>query len=106
MALDMATVARWQRAAQRALAADLTGDLVKRGNSILVASTSTDGRRHRVQLVNNQVGACTCEAGQFGRPCSHRAAVAIRLYERETGARVVAIKAGAALAMERYLRAN
>ena len=55
---------------------------------------------------SSRLGGCDCEAGLLGQPCKHRAAVAIRLYERETGARVVAIKAGAALAMERYLRAG
>jgi uncharacterized Zn finger protein len=106
MALDMATAQRWTRAAQRALAADLTGDLIRRGNSVLVPSTTSDGKRYRVQLDGNRVGQCDCEAGLLGKPCKHRAAVAIRLYEKATGARVVAIKAGAALAMEKYLRPN
>jgi hypothetical protein len=106
MALDMNTLNRWQRAAQRALAADLTGDLVQRGQSVLVASQSEAGKRYAVRLVGNRAGQCNCEAGLLGKPCAHRAAVAIRLYERETGARVVAIKAGAALAMERYLRTS
>ena len=82
MAMDMGTLNRWQRAAQRALAADLTGDLVQRGSSILVASQTTDGKRYAVRLVGNRVGQCNCEAGLLGKPCAHRAAVAIRLYEK------------------------
>src|SRR5687767_9625179 len=106
MAMDMATIERWRRAAKRALAADLPGDLVRRGDSVLVPSTTADGKRYRVRLDGNRVGGCDCEAGLLNKPCKHRAAVAIRLFEKETGARVVAVKAGAALAMERYLRAG
>ena len=98
-----ATLAQvWQRAAQRALAADLPHQLRQRGGSVLVPSLSTEGAAHRVQLVAGLVGACDCEAGLHGRPCKHRAAVALRLLERELGCRVTAVKSPAAV--QRWLR--
>lgn len=106
MALDMNTLNRWQRAAQRALAADLTGDLVQRGSSVLVASQTTAGKRYAVRLVGNRAGQCNCEAGLLNKPCAHRAAVALRIYERQYGVKVTAIKPAAVVGMERYLRAN
>ena len=105
MAINMSNLEQWQRAAQRALAADLTHQLRQRGASILVPSKSRDGAVYHVQVIGQQVGTCDCPAGLNGRPCTHRAAVAIRLFERQTGARVAALKPGAALAMTRtYLR--
>ena len=94
----------WQRAAQRALAADLPHQLRQRGGSVLVPSLSTAGAAHRVQLVAGLVGGCDCEAGLHGRPCKHRAAVALRLLERELGCRVTAVKS--AEVMQRFLRAG
>ena len=97
------TVAQlWQWAAQRALAADLPHQLRQRGASVLVPSLSTEGAAHRVQLVAGQVGGCDCEAGLHGRPCKHRAVVAVRLLERELGCRVTAVKSPAAVT--RFLR--
>ncbi len=92
------TVAQaWQRAAQRALAADLPHQLRQRGASVLVPSLSTEGAAHRVQLVAGQVGGCDCEAGLHGRPCKHRAAVAIRPFARQAGVRVTQVKSPAAV---------
>ncbi len=94
----------WQWAATRALAGDLTSDLIRRRDSVLVPSTTTDGKRYRVQLTGNRVGACDCPAGVLGNPCKHRMAVVIRMWEREHGVRVVAVKPAAVPAMLRYLR--
>jgi hypothetical protein len=59
---------------------------------VLVPSVSAAGEAHRVQLVGGQVGGCDCEAALHGRPCKHRAAVALRLLERGLGCRVTAVK--------------
>jgi hypothetical protein len=99
----MHQVQRWHRAAQRALAADLPARLRRRGGAVLVPSRSTDGRAYHVRLSGERVGACDCEAALMGQPCSHRAAVALRLYERETGTRVVAVKPAAVTMLARYL---
>ena len=93
----------WQRAAQRALAADLPHQLRQRGGSVLVPSVSSEGA-HRVQLVDGRAGQCDCEAGLYGRPCKHRAAVALRLMERQLGVRVTAVKSAAAV--QQFLRAS
>jgi hypothetical protein len=45
-----------------------------------------------VQLIGNQVGACDCEAGLHGRPCAHKAAVALRLAEKRLGARITRVR--------------
>ena len=111
MALDtseravLGTAAAWTRAAQRALAADLPHQLRQRGGAVLVPSCTTDGTRYHVQLDGGRVGQCDCAAGLAGRPCKHRAAVALRLWERETGARVVALKRIDPRVVARYLRA-
>jgi uncharacterized Zn finger protein len=88
------TAQAWQRAAQRALAADLPHQLRQRGGSVLVPSLSSEGV-HRVQLVEGRAGQCDCVAGVHGRPCKHRAAVALRLAEREAGIRVTGVKSPA-----------
>ena len=97
------TVAQaWQRAAQRALAADLPHQLRQRGGSVLVPSKSTDGAIYHVQLVEGRAGQCDCAAALNGRAaCAHRAAVAIRLLERQVGCRVTAVKVPAAV--QRFL---
>jgi uncharacterized Zn finger protein len=102
--LDLATMQRWQRAAQRALAADLPHRLRRRGRTVLVPSRSEAGVTYHVALsARNRVGPCDCPAALSGQPCAHRAAVAVRLYERATGVRVLALKPGSGLALERYL---
>ncbi len=94
----------WARAAQRALAADLPHQLRQRGASILVPSKSADGVTYHVALVNGQAGACDCQAALNGRAaCAHRAAVALRLAEREAGIRITAIKS--ADVVQRFVRA-
>jgi hypothetical protein len=98
------TLGAWQRAAQRALAADLPHQLRQRGGTILVPSKTERGRVYHVQLVGGQVGACDCEAGLHGRPCAHKAAVALRAYERQTGARVTAVRVTPGM-VARYIRA-
>src|SRR4030095_12354067 len=95
--------ARWQRAAQRALAADLPARLHQRGGTVLVPSRSEEGRASHVRLLGDRVGACDCDAALMGQPCAHRAAVALRLYERETNTRVVAVKPAGATVLARYL---
>jgi len=105
MAMDLATVERWQRAAQRALAADLPHQLRQRGAAVIVPSKSTDSSVYHVQLTGSLVGQCDCPAGLAGKPCAHRAAVAIRLYERQTGVRVAAVNRAGASIIDRYLRA-
>src|SRR4030095_11463112 len=95
--------ARWQRAAQRALAADLPARLHQRGGTILVLSRSTGGHVYHVRVTSGRVGACDCDAALMGQPCAHRAAVALRLYERETGTRVVGVKPAGATVLARYL---
>jgi hypothetical protein len=82
------TLAAWTRAAQRALASDLPHTLVRRGDTVLVPSKSVDGKRYHVRLVDTRAGGCDCAAGLLGRPCTHRAATAIRLFEREHHLRV------------------
>ena len=93
------TVAQaWQRAAQRALAADLPHQLRRRGGSVQVPSKSADGVTYHVQLVEGRAGQCDCPAALNGRAaCAHRAAVAVRLLEREVGCKVTAVKAPAAV---------
>ena len=106
MALNMAELERWQRAAARALAADLPSQLRQRGNAILVPSKSTEGAVYHVALSGAVVGQCDCPAGLLNRPCAHRASVAIRLYEKQTGTRVVGMRPAAVQTMGgRYLRA-
>ena len=95
----------WARAAQRALAADLPRQLRRRGDAVVVPSCTQDGARYQVRLEGDRVGPFDCAAGLAGRPCKHRMAVAIRLYERATGARVVALKRVDPLLVARYLRA-
>ena len=99
------TVAQaWQRAAQRALAADLPHQLRQGGGSVLVPSKSTDGAVYHVALVNGQAGSCDCAAALNGRAaCAHRAAVALRLAEREAGIRITAVKS--AEVVQRLVRA-
>src|SRR5262245_18809708 len=94
---------RWRRAAQRAVASDLPGRLVRRGNAVLVPSRSQDGRHYHVRLAGGRVAGCDCEASYYGQVCTHRAAVAIRLYERETHTRVLRVKPGATGLIEHYL---
>lgn len=103
--LMMDSVVRWERAAQRALAADLPRQLRRRGGAILVPSKSRDGVTYHVRLDGGRAGQCDCEAGLYGRPCVHRAAVAIRLWERQTGARLAGIKQLNPRVLERYIRA-
>lgn len=105
MAMDMATMQRWQRAAQKAIAADLPHQLRQRGGSILVPSKTTSGRVYHVSLEGGLVGQCDCEAGLNGKPCAHRAAVVLRVWEKATGTKVVGIKPAAVAGFERYLRA-
>jgi hypothetical protein len=93
----------WTKAARRAIAGDLVRTLVRRGATVLVPSCSTDGRRYRVRLHGDRVGGCDCAAGLLGRPCRHRAAVVLRLYERETGVRVQWVKAVDPAVLGRYL---
>lgn len=102
--LDAKRLEAWTRAAQRAVRSDLPHQLTQRGASIGVPSVSRAGQRHWVQLVDGRVGYCSCEAGAFQRPCTHRAAVAIRLWERQAGVRVTAVKPQAAAWIERYVR--
>ncbi len=94
----------WTRAAQRALAADLPHQLRRRGGAVLVPSCTQDGQRYHVQVEGGRVGQCDCPAGLAGKPCKHVAAVALRLHERETGARVVALKAIDPQMVARYVR--
>ena len=98
-------VARWERAAQRALASDLPRQLRRRGDAVLVPSKTHGGVTYHVRLTGNRAGQCDCEAGLYGRPCVHVAAVAIRLWERETGARLAAVKALDPAVLARYIRA-
>lgn len=106
MALDMRQLERWQRAANRALAADLPSQLRQRGSSILVPSKSEDGKTYHVQFTGGLVGQCDCTAALNGNSiCAHRAAVAVRLYERQSGARVLSVKVAGMRQMEEYLRA-
>jgi uncharacterized Zn finger protein len=86
------TLGAWQRAAQRALAADLPHQLRQRGGTILVPSKTEQGRVYHVQLVGSQDGACDCDAGLHGRPCAHKAAVALRLAEKRLGARITRVR--------------
>lgn len=93
----------WTRAARRAMASDLPHRLTRRGNVVTVPSQR--GRdTYRVSLTGGLVGQCSCVAAQHGKACAHVAATAIRLYEREAGVRVVAIKAIDAGQLARYLR--
>ena len=93
-----AIVQAWQRAAQRALAADLPHQLRQRGASVLVPSKSADGVTYHVQLVAGRVGQCDCPAALNGREaCAHRAAVALRLLERQSGVRVTGVKSADAV---------
>jgi hypothetical protein len=97
------TAQAWQRAAVRALASDLPHRLRQRGGFVVVPSASADGAAYHVALVNGQAGQCDCEAGLHGRPCKHRAAVALRLAERAAGIRITAIKS--AEVVQRFVRA-
>lgn len=104
--LDMTTLTRWERAAQRALAADLPHQLRRRGQAVLVPSRSQAGTVYHVVLREHgrRVGFCDCAAALAGKPCTHRAAVALRLFERDhPGVRVVTLKSAGALALEAYL---
>ena len=106
MAMDVPTAQRWQRAVTRALAADLHHHLTRRGDSVVVPSKTDDGVTYCVQLAGGQVGWCTCPAGLAGKPCAHRAAVALRLAEKALGGmRIVAVKPAAIGQLERYVRA-
>ena len=99
------TAAAWTRAARRALAADLPHQLRQRGGVVLVPSCTQDGVHYHVQVEGGRVGQCDCVAGLAGRPCKHAAAAVLRLYERETGTRVVAVKRLDPALVARYLRA-
>src|SRR4029453_13818690 len=95
--------ARWQRAAQRALAADLPARLHQRGGTVLVPSRSEDGRAYHVRLLGDRVGACDCDAALMGQPGAHRGAGALRLYERGPAPPVGALKPAGATVLARYL---
>jgi hypothetical protein len=107
MAVDVAAetkaAAAWTRAAQRALAADLPHHLRQRGSAILVPSKSAAGVVYHVTLLGGRVGPCDCAAAVHDRPCAHRAAVALRLYERQLGVRVAAVKTVQPEVMRRYV---
>jgi len=107
MALDMTRQVQWERATQRALAAGLPARLRRttQGDSILVPSRTEAGRVYHVQLSGGRVGYCDCPAGLNHRPCAHRAAVALRIAEREAGnVRLVALRPAAVVGLQRYLR--
>ena len=57
----------------------------------LVPSHSREGVTHVVtgKRVDGADLACDCEAGTFGKPCHHAAAVMIAKVEHATGVRVV-----------------
>jgi hypothetical protein len=94
----------WTKAAQRALAADLPHRLRRRAAAVLVPSCAGGGRVYRVLLDGGRVGRCDCPAGAAGNPCKHVAAVALRLWERETAVRLVEVKAVEVAVLDRYLR--
>ncbi len=102
MVLDMGRAHKaaqaWTRAAARALASDLPHLLRQRGGAILVPSKTADGITYHVALVGGKAGACDCQAALSGRDaCAHRAAVALRLAERQAGIRITAVKSAAVL---------
>lgn len=93
---------KWTKAAQRAISADLVMHCRHgRSGTVTVPSETNIHERYVVQLVDGKVGRCSCTAGANDIPCKHRAAVAIRLYERETGVRVTWVRQSAGI--ERFL---
>ena len=96
-ALLVVRATRWDRAVG-ALGAD---------GVCLVPSRSVPDASHEVRVVDGVVATCTCWPARRGRPCVHRAAVAVRRWSQETALdfSAVPLRAVLPLLVGRYLEA-
>lgn len=98
--------ARWLAAIQEAqrTRADLAVSIAVDGVA-LVDSASIQDAAHEVTVIDGRAVRCSCWPSRRGRPCAHRAFVAVRLWEMEMGADLSQVGALALLStlLNRYL---
>jgi hypothetical protein len=69
-----ASPARWQRAAQRAIAERISVRQVNTSGMWVASSGSDPTLAYLVEITNGVAHSCTCPAGDYGDPvCKHRA---------------------------------